>query len=160
MTLHPWPQLALRSQHDWWNLDAPHARSSPVLSFLWSFALLGRCLVTGRNHINIHMCSFNDCCRDKFFNSSSRLRASLILPVSHSRKSCANLILILAIVTAAGTRFAFPLHTTSSITSEELRHASVGQCLYVEPEFLMASNSLSGLALLINSAPPSRAASP
>ena len=41
---------------------------------------IGRCLLTGRNHINIHVCSFNDCCREKLFKSWS---SCYLLSVSH-----------------------------------------------------------------------------
>ena len=92
----------------------------------WSFASMcssaGRCLLTRRNHINIHMCSRSYCCRGKLLKNSSSCSFDT-LSVS-SRKSCANLIVILAMVTAAATRLAFPLHTTWSITSEGLRHGS------------------------------------
>ena len=83
---------------------------------------IGRCLLTRRNHINIHVCSSNDCCRDKLFKSSSSCFFDA-LSVS-SRKSCANLIFILAVVTRAATKLPFPLHMTWSITSERLGHVS------------------------------------
>ena len=70
-----------------------------------------RCLLTRSNHINIHVSSVNDCRHDKLFKSSSSCSFG-IFSVS-SRKSCANLIVILAIVTAACI-----LHTTWSTTSE------------------------------------------
>ena len=127
MTLHPWPQLALHPQHDWWDPDASHASSSPILSFLRSFASMcsstGRCLLTRRNHINIHVCPRSDCCRGKLLKNSSSC-SFYTLSVS-SRKSCANLIVTLATVTAAATRLAFPCHTTWSITSEELRPSRI-----------------------------------
>ena len=57
-------------------------------------------------------------------SSRARLRASSTLSVSSSRKSCANLIFILAVVTRAATKLPFPLHMTWSITSERLGHVS------------------------------------
>ena len=80
------------------------------------------CLLTRRNHINIHMCSRSNSWRGKLLKSSSSCSFDT-LGVS-SCKSCANLIFILAIVTAAATRLAFSLHTTWSTISERLRHVS------------------------------------
>ena len=80
-----------------------------ALSFLWSFASMcssiGRCLLTGRNHINIHACSVNHCCCDKLFKSSSSCSFDTLSVSPH--RSCANLTIILAIVAAAATRLAF-----------------------------------------------------
>ena len=150
MTLHPWPQLALHPQHDCLDPHASHASTSPVLSFLWSFASMcpsiGRCMLTGRNHINIHMFSVNDCCRDKLFKSSSSCSFGT-LSVS-SRKSCANLIVILAIVTAAATRRAFILHTTWSTASGWLRHVSSSSSQAVVQAHCMFDNACSSSFLL------------
>ena len=84
---------------------------------------IGCCLLTRRNHINIKVCPRSDCCRGKLLKNSPSC-SSDTLSVS-SRKSCANLIVILAIVTAAATRLAFPFHTTWSITSEGLRRSGI-----------------------------------
>ena len=89
---------------------------------------------TRRNHINIHVCSFDDCCRDKLFKSSSSCFFDAV-SVS-SRKSRANLIFILAIVTPAATKLAFPLHTTWSITSERLGHVSSSTQVVVVQAYL------------------------
>ena len=70
----------------------------------------GRCLLRGRNHINIHVCPRSDCWHTPEELVFVLLRHSQCL--ISSRKSCANLIIIVAIVTAAATRLASPLHTT------------------------------------------------
>ena len=57
---------------------------------------IGRCLLTRRSHI-IHVCPRSDCSRGKLLrNLSSCSFGTLSVP---SRKSCANMIIILAIVT-------------------------------------------------------------
>ena len=66
---------------------------------------IGRCLLTRRNHINTHTSPCSDCCRGKLLKNSSSCSFDT-LSVS-SRKSCANLIVILAIGAAAATRLAF-----------------------------------------------------
>ena len=99
-----------------------------------------RCLLTRRNHINIHMCSCSYCCRGKLLKSSSSCPFDTLSVLS--RNSCANLNLILAIVTAAAAKLAFLLHTTRTTTSEWLRHVSFSSpqvveqtCLLIKVEF-------------------------
>ena len=62
---------------------------------------IGRRLLTRRSRINIHMFSLGDCLRDKLLKSSSSCSIGTLS--ASSRNSCTNLILILAIVTAAAT---------------------------------------------------------
>ena len=138
MTLHPWPPLALHPQHDCWDPDASLASSLSAFSFLWSFAsmcsMLVRSLPTKRNHVNIRVSSVNDCRHDKLFKSSSSCFFDT-LSVS-SRKLCAKLIVILALVDhfrkagpcllldssrRASTRFsdtALPLHPTQCVRAK------------------------------------------
>ena len=91
----------------------------------WSFASMCSsgdcCLLTRRNHI-VHVCPRSDCWHGKLFKNSSSCSFDTLSVSSH--KSCANLIIILAIVTAAASGVAFPLHTTWSTISEGLHHVS------------------------------------
>ena len=107
----------------------------------WSFASMcsssGHCLLTRRNHINIHMCSRSDCWRGKLLKSSSSCSFDT-LSVS-SRNSCANLILILAIFTAAATRPAFLSDTTWSTTCERLRHVFFSSSQAIVRAYLQVS---------------------
>ena len=48
---------------------------------------IDRCLLTRRHHINIHVCSLNDCCRGKLLKSSSS-RSFDTVSVSPSQLMC------------------------------------------------------------------------
>ena len=117
---------------------------------------IDRCLLTRRNHINIHVHSFNDCCRDKLFKNTSPRSFDTLSVSPHT--SCANLIIILAIVTAAATRLAFtrPDHfrrAAPCLLLDSGRRASTPACSTMPVRRAGISFSklpaLSGIALLM-----------